>query len=104
MAVWYKLGVRGDLITEAQEGFRKTVKLYSKRGEDVYVTSLREGTHLPYSFHYSGRAWDQRPGRVAKEELRQYLGPDFQVIDHGTGANFHRHIEYEPKKDRPCQK
>lgn len=92
MPIWYKQGVFGSLQPCAVEGLRKTERLYSQKGEDVYVTALQDGTHSAGSFHMSGLAWDMRKGTVPKEEHQRCLGADFQVVDEAT----HRHIEFDP--------
>lgn len=91
--IWYKQGVWGELIPEAAEALRKTAKLYYQRGEDLFVTSIRDSTHSAGSYHTTGRAWDQRSGKVSLVEHAKALGPDFDVIDESN----HRHIEYDPK-------
>jgi hypothetical protein len=92
MSIWYKQGVFGSLQPCAEEGLRKTERLYSLEGEDVFVTSLRDGAHCAGSFHISGRAWDMRKGSISKDKHQLVLGSDFQVIDEGN----HRHIEFDP--------
>lgn len=93
MCIWYKQGVYGELTPETAEGLRKTERLYANGGDDVYVTSIRDSSHGPGSFHPHGRAWDMRPGKISREELQSYLGAKFQVIDESN----HRHVEYDPK-------
>lgn len=93
MAVWFKQGVFGELRPEAAEGLRRTERLYAARGEQVYITSIREGTHSPGSFHPQGAAFDMRPGSVLAKDHKAALGPDFDVVDEPT----HRHVEYDPK-------
>lgn len=94
MTIWYKQGVFGQLQPEAIEGLRQTDKLYAVNKEDVFVTSIQDGTHSPGSFHMVGMAWDQRKGVVSKESHQRFLGQNFQVIDESD----HRHVEYDPKK------
>ena len=98
MNVWYKMGVWGKLIPQAQEGFRKLCWLWQELGYgDLFVTSIREGTHLPYSFHYSGRAFDVRyPNQggntdTLEEEFKQLAGDGWDVV---FEAN-HIHFELE---------
>ena len=91
--IWYKQGVFGELQPRAAEGLRKTERLYSANREDVFVTSIKDGSHGAGSFHPSGLAWDQRIGNVSKVEHQKALGKEFQVIDEAT----HRHIEYDPQ-------
>lgn len=97
MATWYKEGVYGELTTETAEGLRKVSKAFAARGEDLFVTSIREGTHSAGSFHPSGRAFDLRypkwgtPNDVVVA-LGRSLGPDFDVVPEGN----HIHIELDP--------
>ena len=84
--VWFRQGVLWDLISEAHEGFRQVVKAAK---EDIYVTSGRDGQHLPHSFHYTGRAWDMSKSGFTKTRLLKILNGinpkhRWQVIDHGT--------------------
>lgn len=93
MTTWYKQGVFGKLIPPAANGLRLTERLYAQHGEDVFVTSIRDGTHMPGSFHPIGRAWDMQPRNVSKEAHKAALGSDFDVVDESD----HRHVEYDPK-------
>lgn len=97
MTIWYKQGVFGELSPQAAKGLRLTEKLYARLGKDVYVTSVRDGSHMAGSFHTTGDAWDMRQSDVPREQHRDMLGKDFDIIDHGDGNNFHRHVEYDPK-------
>jgi len=96
MSTWYKEGVYGGLTTKTAEGLRRVSKAFAARGEDLYITSLREGTHSPSSFHPSGRAFDIRypkwgtPNEVVVS-LRKSLGNDFDVVPEGN----HIHIELD---------
>ncbi len=66
--------------------------------------SIREKRDL----HKESRAFDiscnQIPDEAKREEIardwairiRSDLGPDYEVIPHGAGANFHLHIELDP--------
>lgn len=94
MATWYKQGVFGRLQPEASEGLRITEKVYASCREELYITSLQEGTHSVGTLHTDGRAWDMRKGNVKKEVLQKALGDDFDVVDESN----HRHVEYDPKK------
>lgn len=94
MALWYKQGVWGKLNREAADGLRHTQAVFAKHGEDVFVTSVRDGTHGPESLHPQGDAWDMRPSKtVTLEELRGVLGNGYDVVDEGN----HWHVEYDPE-------
>jgi len=97
MSNWIKQGCYGELTPETAEGLRKVSKAFAARGEDLYITSLREGTHSPASFHPSGRAFDLRyPKWGTPQEvvlaLHKSLGCDFDIVAEGN----HLHIEYQP--------
>lgn len=97
MDVLIKQGVYGELVPEAAEGKRQIEKLFNQHNEDLIITSIREGTHSPGSFHPNGRAFDIRtPKEVSINEIRNRLnvnGHKFDVVEHST----HIHIEYDPK-------
>ena len=93
MSTWYKQGVFGELTQEAAEGLRKLEKVF-KHVEDIYVTSVREGTHGIGSLHPSGRAFDIRhPKEISIHEIRSALGKDWDVIEEPS----HLHLEFDPK-------
>ena len=98
MTTWMKQGVFGELQAPAAEGLRIVEKVFRDNGwGDVYVTSIREGTHGIGSFHPAGRAFDIRwpPGanvQAVLKILRKALGDDFDVV----GESNHIHIEYQP--------
>jgi len=56
--VWYQIGTYGKLNCEASIGFQKVRRLYMKRKQDLYITSIGEGDHRMDSRHYMGNAWD----------------------------------------------
>jgi hypothetical protein len=96
MAIWYKQGVYGELILATSEGLRKVEKLFAKYGLDVFVTSKRDGSHMPGSFHPHGRAFDIRKHhKITKTMLKKALGDNFDVVEHKT----HFHIEHDPKNN-----
>jgi hypothetical protein len=92
-ATWYKQGVYGKLTPQAAEGLRKVEIVYGNRDQDLFITSIREGTHGRGSLHPSGNAFDVRKGTVSAGVLRSMLGRHFDVVEHTT----HYHIEYDPK-------
>ena len=93
MTIWYKQGVYGDLSPDAAEGLRLTERLYTDNGEDVFITSIRDGSHMAGSYHVIGRAFDMRKGKISLKDHQKKLGKKFQVIDEAT----HRHVEYDPR-------
>ncbi len=70
---------------------------------DCIVTSVRNGTHATWSFHYKGRAIDCRANDLSKAVQQRILArlkaalPGFDVVLHGKGSNIHYHIEWDPK-------
>lgn len=74
--------------------------------DELVVTSVIDGPHKRASFHYSGNAVDFRVHNLpavyraaAVIELRERLGPDYDVIHEAIGQpNEHVHVEHEPKE------
>ena len=71
-----------------------------KAGRDCIITSARDGKHSTNSLHYVGKALDMRTRDLTDAqiqalagELREWLGPDFDVVVERT----HIHVEYDPK-------
>ncbi len=97
MRIWKKLGACGDLQAPAQKAFGRVAKEFGKIGEDIFITSIRDGNHGSGSFHYIGMAFDIRyPKATTKAfevRIRQAAGPNCDVIFHNT----HIHVEYDPK-------
>ena len=65
--------------------------------KSVIITTVLNGAHMHNSLHYTGAAVDFVVDLVVArsdfvDELRDRLGPDFDVIDEGD----HIHIEYQP--------
>lgn len=76
-------------------------KIWGKYGQELVVTSARDGIHSAGSLHYYGRAVDLRTRYFSEdtlnevvEELRSVLGEDYDLIVHST----HLHVEYDPKR------
>jgi len=93
MATYYKEGVCGELCLPAAQGLRKVKRLYALKNKDLYITSIREGTHSMASFHYIGLAWDHRQNGVPVKDIKAELGPDFDVVKESD----HIHCELDPK-------
>jgi hypothetical protein len=93
MNTWIKQGVYGELTPEAAEGRRRVEILYHGKGKDLFITSIREGTHMSGSLHPSGNAFDIRKNGVNLAAIKGVLGRDFDVVKYNT----HYHIEYDPK-------
>lgn len=85
----------GELHPIARKGLGKVARFYEEHGEDLYITSLCEGTHSAGSLHYASMAFDFRKYKeFALQAIRLVLGPDWDVIDEGS----HIHAEYDPKR------
>ncbi len=95
MTVWFKMGVMGYLAPQAQKGFGRVVRLYDKHGLDICVTSIEEGNHQGGSFHYIKMAWDWKRNGILIKQVKDVLGPDFDVIEYEDMDIFH--AEYDPK-------
>ena len=74
--------------------------LWKEYDEELVITSARDGIHSAGSLHYYGLAVDMRtryfePYEIEEiaTELRNTLGPDYDIIVHKT----HLHAEYDPK-------
>ena len=94
MKVWIKQGVCGDLQPIARKGLGRATDMFHKHGESIYITSLRDGNHIPGSLHYDGLAFDILPPLTFDfSELAAALGSDWDVINEDT----HIHCEYDPK-------
>lgn len=95
MTIWYKQGVEGKHLLHPllQKAQGRIHDLYQIHGEDMYVTSLIEGTHSAGSLHPLGRAEDFRYGTPTPKEIRKAAGPGFDFYFHKS----HIHMEYDPK-------
>lgn len=79
---------------------------YERKGVDCVVTVGMDGQHSIGSEHYTGLALDFRLHNVSQPvrdglvaEIRDALGPDFDVIWEAAGTeNEHLHVEYDPKQ------
>ena len=95
MRIWYKEGVYGELVPAAAEGLRRLKRYwFQNHFGDLFITSVREGTHLPHSYHANGRAFDtQLPPRDTKIEdfqkpLLESMGPDWVMVSEGDHLHF----------------
>ncbi len=95
MTEWIKAGVLGDLNHEAQKCKGRIIKLYASKKRSFFLTSIREGNHMPGSFHPIGDAFDfLHDPNVSQGEIRGAAGIGFDCVFHTD----HVHIEYDPKK------
>ena len=94
MTEWIKAGVCGHLNHQAQKCKGRIIKLYKKNDCDFYLTAVRDGNHMPGSFHPIGDAFDFLYGTgISEASIRQAAGPGFDCVFHSG----HIHIEYDPK-------
>lgn len=97
MAIWLKIDVCGDLQPVVAKARGKVAKLYQDHGEDLYITSKRDGIHGLGSLHYEGLAFDfrcpVRPIDGLVEKIKAAVGAGFDVIAEGD----HLHLEWDPK-------
>ena len=85
-------------ISRLNRPMRRALNILERLYPDFIITSTYEGSHSPASLHYANDAIDVRPvtakdKRLARDLLRDELGPDFDVIRERS----HFHIEYDPK-------
>ena len=96
MSIWLKIDVSGDLQPVMAKARGKVAQVYTSIGEDLYITSKRDGIHSLGSLHYEGLAIDVRYPQKKEgiiDKLKMELGTGFDVIPEGD----HIHIEYDPK-------
>ena len=103
-----KQGVRlGGVCSEIVMALHVADGCYQRAGlDEMWVTSLNDGTHSPRSFHYSGRACDLRTHNVQPGDrsplfaaIKDELGADYEVFYEGKDTpNEHFHIEFQPLK------
>lgn len=96
MSIWLKIDVCGDLQPPVAKARGKVAQVYQAVGEDLYITSKRDGIHSLGSLHYEGLAIDFRYPKNREgiiEKLKKELGTDFDVIAEGD----HIHVEYDPE-------
>jgi hypothetical protein len=76
-----------------RKGLGKVASLAASKGEDVFVTSIRDSNHSLGSLHYDGNAVDIRPlHTVTIDDIKVELGIDFDVVDETN----HWHLEFDP--------
>lgn len=94
MATLYKEGVCGDLTREAYNAKRVIERMAGSHGEDLIITSKRDGAHSDGSLHPQGDAFDFRPLKtVTIADIHKALGLDYDIINESN----HWHAEYDPK-------
>lgn len=78
--------------------------VFDKNGVECVITSARRAPVGKKSWHHFGLAVDCRANHISNRnvqlkilaELIGLLGPEYDVILHGEGANIHYHIEHDP--------
>lgn len=94
MSTLIKQGVYGDLTREASNARRIIERIAAAHGEDLVITSIREGTHSPGTLHHQGDAFDMRPlQKVTIADIKKQVGQDIDIINESN----HWHVEYDPK-------
>ncbi len=98
-------GVRlTGLQREALAGLDICLDVYAGLDQRMRLTSARGGKHGRHSHHYKGHAFDlgckyldQDVKRAILDEMKERLGPDFQIIHENVGEEQeHFHVEYDP--------
>lgn len=91
--IWFKCGTHGPLSREAWVALRAINRAAVAAKRDVYVTSMRDGTHSAGSIHPQGDAFDIRPIAIDWGAIRKQVGADYDIVSESD----HMHIEYDPK-------
>ena len=86
------------LQPQMRKVLREAEKVWAAHGEELVITSARDGMHSAGSLHYYGFAVDLRTryfddenkAQVA-EELEAILGHPYDVVVHTS----HIHVEYD---------
>jgi hypothetical protein len=93
--IWGLEKVMQRVLKEADE-------IWSDYGEELVITSARDGIHSAGSLHYYGLAVDLRTRYFSEqdkqrvfEELKDVLGWEYDVILHST----HIHVEHQKSLD-----
>ena len=75
-------------------------RIWKHYGQELVITSARDGLHSAGSLHYYGLAVDCRTRyfdditkKAVAAEVKEALGSDYDVILHST----HLHVEYDPE-------
>lgn len=92
-----KPGVRiAGASPELNIGLQVAQSVYEAHGQDLTITSISEGRHMPGSLHHCGRAADLRlPERDLTDvsvELGKALGDEWDIVTEDD----HIHMEYDP--------
>lgn len=104
-----KTGVRiGGLRPEVLLAITVAQSVWLKHGAaELVITSAADGKHMRGSEHYAFLAVDFRTHnlgtpdirKAACDELRERLGPDYDVVLEGLNtASEHCHCEHDPKE------
>ena len=87
------------LQVEMQPVLKAADTIWKQFGQELTITSARDGMHSAGSLHYYGFAVDLRIWglegvvQTLATNLRSILGSDYDVIVHSS----HIHVEYDPK-------
>lgn len=98
----FKDGVEiGEVSSKLINIWQAVANLSARYGYDTVVTSVRDGTHMEGSKHYTGEASDFRIWWFDEEELKGFakelqsiLGKHYDVVIENT----HLHVEYDKKQ------
>jgi len=109
MSIWKKLDVCGDPNPLLWKCFGFIVQELAKNGvHDIYITSIKEGTHALTSFHYIAMAIDWKQSGIENEKaivekgIYRYCNKynksinDFDLIMY-TDSRKIFHLELDPK-------
>lgn len=107
--LFIKPGVQlNGLSTEMLFALYTTSRIYNNFGQNLTVTSAKDGKHSINSLHYSGQALDFRTYDVEKNKMQLiYSELQFSLSQKGYDVvleSDHLHIEFDPKSVKTIQK
>jgi len=93
-----------NLAPEITKYLWETANAFDELGHECVITSARRPADAKFSWHQYGKAIDLRANHIARRtdvdkilaKLKVIYGSDYDIIAHGSGPNFHFHIEYDP--------
>lgn len=100
---FFKSGVSiNGISSEMLFALWQTAHIYNNYGQNLTVTSARDGKHKVNSLHYSGQALDFRTYDVEKSKMQLiYSALHFSLSNRGYDVileSDHLHIEFDPSK------
>lgn len=106
--ILYGAHFRPEMSAVVYEAVRATERQFPKARE-LWLTEGWRNIRPTRDLHQEKRAFDitlrHKPDvrftrdeyRLVAIEMRKRLGPDYQIVVHGEGANIHIHAELDPR-------